>query len=88
MGQFRIPTLRNIVVTAPYMHDGSIAALSEVLDHYVAGGRAPNPQQSDAIEPLTLRGDERRDLLAFLQSLTDDALLRDARWSDPWAPAP
>ena len=88
VGQFRIPTLRNVVLTAPYMHDGSIAALSEVLDHYVAGGRAPNPQQSDAIEPLTLRGDERRDLLAFLQSLTDDALLRDARWSDPWAPAP
>ena len=88
VGQFRIPTLRNVVVTAPYMHDGSIAALSEVLDHYVAGGRAPNPQQSDAIEPLTLRGDERQDLLAFLQSLTDDTLLRDSRWSDPWPPAP
>ena len=88
VGQFRIPTLRNVSVTAPYMHDGSIAALSEVLDHYVAGGRAPNPQQSDAIEPLALRDDERRDLIAFLQSLTDDALLRDPRWSDPWALAP
>ncbi len=88
VGQFRIPTLRNVAVTAPYMHDGSIPALSEVLDHYVAGGRAPNPQQSEAIEPLALRDDERQDLIAFLQSLTDDALLRDPRWSDPWALEP
>ena len=83
-GRFRIPTLRNVAVTAPYMHDGSIAALGEVLDHYVAGGRAPNPRQSDSIRPLSLREDERRDLIAFLQSLTDEALLRDPRWSDPW----
>ena len=87
-GQFRIPTLRNVAVTAPYMHDGSIAALSEVLDHYVAGGRAPNPRQSDSIRPLSLREDERRDLIAFLQSLTDEALLRDPRWSDPWSAGP
>jgi cytochrome c peroxidase len=43
---FRVPTLRNIAVTAPYMHDGSIATLDEVLDHYVAGGRTANPQKS------------------------------------------
>ena len=84
-GRFRIPTLRNVAVTAPFMHDGSIAALGEVLDHYVAGGRAPNPRQSESIQPLTLREDERRDLIAFLQSLTDEALLRDPRWSDPWS---
>ena len=84
-GRFRIPTLRNVAVTAPYMHDGSIAALGEVLDHYVAGGRAPNHRQSESIQPLTLREDERRDLIAFLQSLTDEALLRDPRWSDPWS---
>ena len=87
-GRFRIPSLRNVAVTAPYMHDGSIAALGEVLDHYVAGGRAPNPQQSESIQPLTLRDDERRDLIAFLQSLTDEALLRDPRWSDPWSVDP
>jgi cytochrome c peroxidase len=39
MGRFRVPTLRNIAVTAPYMHDGSVATLDEVLDHYAAGGR-------------------------------------------------
>ena len=85
VGRFRIPTLRNIAVTAPYMHDGSIAALNEVLDHYVAGGRAPNPRQSASIRPFTLRDAERRDLIAFLLSLTDAELLDDPRWSDPWA---
>lgn len=87
-GRFRIPPLRNVAVTAPYMHDGSIAALGEVLDHYVAGGRAPNPRQSESIQPLTLRDDERRDLIAFLLSLTDEELLRDPRWSDPWSVEP
>ena len=67
------------------MHDGSIAALGEVLDHYVAGGRTPNTRQSDSIQPLTLREDERPDLIEFLQSLTDEALLRDRRQSDPWS---
>ena len=87
-GRFRIPTLRNVAVTAPYMHDGSIATLDEVLDHYVAGGRAPNPRQSESIQPLALREDERLDLVAFLYSLTDEALLRDPRWSDPWGREP
>ncbi len=73
-GRFRIPTLRNVAVTAPYMHDGSIATLDEVLDHYVAGGRASNPRQSESIQPLALREDERLDLVAFLHSLTDEAL--------------
>ena len=84
VGKFRIPTLRNIAVTAPYMHDGSIATLEDVLDHYVAGGRTPNPQKTTALSPLTLTVDERRDLIAFLESLTDREALRDPRWSDPW----
>ena len=84
IGKFRIPTLRNIAVTAPYMHDGSIATLEEVLDHYVAGGRAPNPRMSESIQPLTLTEDEQQDLIAFLESLTDAAALGDPRWSDPW----
>jgi len=84
VGKFRVPTLRNIALTAPYMHDGSIATLEEVLDHYTAGGRARNPQISDSIKPLPLTEDERRDLLAFLRSLTDEQALRDPRWSDPW----
>jgi len=84
VGKFRVPTLRNIAVTAPYMHDGSIATLDEVLDHYAAGGRTANPNKSDALVPLTLTPDERKDLIAFLESLTDYEALRDPRWSNPW----
>jgi cytochrome c peroxidase len=84
VGKFRVPTLRNIAVTAPYMHDGSIATLDEALDHYVAGGRTANPLKSTGLQPLTLTADERKDLLAFLESLTDYEALRDPRWSDPW----
>jgi cytochrome c peroxidase len=84
VGKFRVPTLRNIAVTAPYMHDGSIATLDQVLDHYAAGGRARNPRLSDSIKPLTLSEDQRQDLLAFLQSLTDEEALRDPRWSNPF----
>jgi cytochrome c peroxidase len=84
VGKFRVPTLRNIAVTAPYMHDGSIATLAGVLEHYVAGGRTPNPNRSTGLAPLTLTADERRDLIAFLESLTDQELLHDQRWSNPW----
>ncbi len=84
VGKFRIPTLRNIAVTAPYMHDGSIATLDAVLDHYEAGGRTSNPNRTTALSPLTLTQEERRDLIAFLESLTDREALRDPRWSDPW----
>lgn len=87
IGRFRTPTLRNIALTAPYMHDGSIATLEEVLDHYVAGGRAPNPQLSEFIKPLQLTEQDRADLIAFLHSLTDPVVLTDPRWSDPWLPA-
>jgi cytochrome c peroxidase len=66
------------------MHDGSIATLEGVLDHYVAGGRAVNRQRSTGLQPITLTPQERQDLLAFLESLTDRDMQRDPRWSDPW----
>jgi cytochrome c peroxidase len=84
VGKFRVPSLRNIAVTAPYMHDGSIGTLEVVLDHYIAGGRARNPRTSESIKPLTLDDADRRDLITFLDSLTDTEALRDPRWSDPW----
>lgn len=85
VGKFRVPTLRNIAVTAPYMHDGSVPTLEAVLDHYGAAGRAPNPPLlSDSIEPMQLSTQDRADLLAFLDSLTDTAALTDSRWTDPW----
>jgi cytochrome c peroxidase len=84
MGKFKAPSLRNIVVTAPYMHDGSIATLGEVIDHYAKGGRARGPLTSGFLKGFTLTGGEKQDLLAFLASLTDEALLTDPRFSDPW----
>jgi cytochrome c peroxidase len=97
MGAFRAPTLRNIELTAPYMHDGSIATLEEVLDHYGAGGRtivdgpfagvgAESPLKSIFVHGFTLTPEEREDTLAFLRALTDPGVLTDPRFSDPFAP--
>ena len=95
VGKFKAPTLRNIAVTAPYMHDGSVATLEEAIDHYAAGGRTiatgPTPAsatttrtRAPSIRGFTLTPEQRADLIAFLQSLTDEALLRDPRFADPW----
>ena len=59
MGKFRAPTLRNIAVTAPYMHDGSITTLGEVLDHYARGGRAANPLHSQFITGFAMSAQEK-----------------------------
>jgi cytochrome c peroxidase len=84
-GRFRAPTLRNIAVTAPYMHDGSLPTLDAVIDHYAAGGRAPdNFNKSPFMVGFVLTTDERADLLAFLHSLTDQPFLTDPRHADPW----
>lgn len=98
MGRFKAPTLRNIAVTAPYMHDGSIATLEEVIDHYAAGGRtiaegdnagvgSENPYKSGFVAGFTLTAEQKADVIAFLESLTDDELLADPRYADPFAAA-
>ena len=68
-GRFKVPTLRNVERTAPYMHDGSIATLADVVDFYDRGGRA-NPRLDPELRPLALGAEEKRDLVAFLRSLT------------------
>lgn len=94
MGRFKAPTLRNIAVTAPYMHDGSAATLVEVIEHYARGGRLigegpyagdgrRNPFKSEFIRGFDLTDVERDDLIAFLNSLTDESVLTDSRWSNP-----
>lgn len=80
VGKFKVPGLRNIAVTAPYMHDGSLPTLEAVIEHYDAGGRG-DPTTDPLIKPRSLSDDEKADLLEFLRSLTDDALLRDARFA-------
>ncbi|HWY24736.1 MAG TPA: cytochrome c peroxidase [Nevskia sp.] len=70
IGAFKTEQLRNVGITAPYMHDGSLHTLWDVVDHYNKGGEA-NPYLDGAIEPLNLSEDEINDLVAFLFSLTD-----------------
>lgn len=71
---FRVPSLRNVAVTAPYMHNGTIATLREVVDTYNAGGH-PHPNKDPRIRPLGLTDAECADLTAFLESLTDETFL-------------
>ena len=68
-GAFRTPSLRNVAKTAPYMHDGSKKTLKEVVDFYVGGGSS-NPQLDKEIKEIKLSGQERADLVAFLEALT------------------
>ena len=74
-GAFKVPTLRNIALSAPYMHDGSMATLEEVIDFYAAGGgRAHGFEQVDVfVNPFELSAQERADLIAFLFALTDES---------------
>ncbi len=93
-GKFRAPSLRNIAVTAPYMHDGSISTLSGVIDPYAAGGRSidngqnagigsANSRKSELLTGFELSSVEKNDLLSFLNSLTDHSALEEQRFSKP-----
>jgi cytochrome c peroxidase len=85
VGKFKAPTLRNIALTAPYMHDGSIPTLAGVLDHYAAGGRnGHNPNKDPLVGGFTISQQNRDNLIEFLKSLTDDAVLHDPKFADPW----
>ncbi len=74
-GAFKVPTLRNIALSAPYMHDGSMATLEEVVDFYArGGGRANGFEQVDVfVNPFELNEQERADLISFLYALTDES---------------
>lgn len=77
LGKFRVPSLRNVAVTAPYMHDGSLATLRDVIEHYARGGSG-HPSTDVQVEPLELTEEDKEDLLAFLESLTDAEFLSAA----------
>ncbi len=95
MGHFRPPTLRNIALTAPYMHDGSIATLEEVILFYAAGGRnitngdyigdgRANPYKSGFVPGFQITDQEMQDLINFLISLTDEQFITDPKLSNPF----
>jgi cytochrome c peroxidase len=77
-GMFKVPTLRNIALTAPYMHDGSFVDLDQVLDHYAAGGKG-HVNQSKKIKPFILSAKERVELKSFFSSLTDTSYMIEYR---------
>jgi cytochrome c peroxidase len=70
---FRTPSLRNVALTAPYMHDGSLATLADVIDFYAQGGSPADPRQDPRIKALALSSDDRVALTEFLEALTSDS---------------
>lgn len=76
VGRFKVPSLRNLSYTAPYMHDGSLSTLEEVLQHYMSGGKN-HPNQSPLIRPFTLTAQEQQDLIAFLKTLDDPDFIQN-----------
>tara|TARA_R100001377_G_scaffold18176_1_gene9343 strand:- start:202 stop:1185 length:984 start_codon:yes stop_codon:yes gene_type:complete len=90
-GKFRTPTLLNVAQTAPYMHDGSIATLEEVItQHYalqglaVANGASPSPLRSQFIVGFEISDQELADVVEFLNSLTDEEFLNNPSFGDPF----
>jgi cytochrome c peroxidase len=71
-GKFKTPSLRNVALTAPYMHDGSLKDLKQVLDFYIGGGNSHSNLDKEIRTLDFLTGQERRDLLSFLNSLTGE----------------
>ncbi|MEM1222653.1 MAG: cytochrome c peroxidase [Verrucomicrobiota bacterium] len=90
LGKFKMSSLRNIEKTAPYMHDGRFTTLEEVVEHYDNGvvdndnlGRALLDQ--NGVRQLNLSQEEKDALVAFMLTMTDDVVLTDSKWSDPFA---
>ena len=73
-GKFKTPSLRNVARTAPYLHDGMLASLEEVVDHFASGG-LPHPNRSPLLQTFALDAHEKTDLIAFLNALNDERSL-------------
>ncbi len=85
LGKFKVPSLRNVEKTLPYMHNASMASLEEVIEHYSSGIQAhPNLDPSLPVGGFQFSNNEKQALVAFLKSLTDDAYLQDKRLQNPW----
>lgn len=98
-GKFKAPTLRNIELTAPYMHDGSIDTLDNVVEHYKRGGRnvtgkgvsfdgdgALNSKKNPLVKNFTasFTSQDKTDLIEFLRSLTDTEFVTNPKYANPW----
>jgi cytochrome c peroxidase len=88
-GNFKIPSLRNVALTAPYMHDGRFKTLEEVIEHYSTGiADNPNldPRLREGVTPMRMAipEHEKEAIIAFLNTLTDHQMIRDERFSNPF----
>ena len=88
-GSFKVPTLRNIALTAPYMHDGRFANLNELLDFYSTGIQNhpflhADLKNGNQPKRMNFSLEDKTDLIAFLNTLTDNELLSDKKFSDPF----
>lgn len=89
LGKYRTPTLRNVLLTAPYMHDGRFASIEEVLRHYSAGVRYSATldtlvRQNGGIPGIPLSEGEKQSIIAFLRTLSDSAFIRNQQFSNPF----
>ncbi|MBX2877055.1 MAG: c-type cytochrome [Saprospiraceae bacterium] len=84
-GKFKTPSLRNVALTAPYMHDGRFSTLEEVIEQYNKGGHY-SKNESPNIRPLGLNEQDQADLIAFLHTLTDTSYLERQELSNPFLP--
>ena len=90
-GRFKVPSLRNVAVTAPYMHDGRFASLDDVINHYSSGvkenanvdWRLRNQTTGRAIS-MNITDQDKKDIIGFLNTLTDEQMLSDPKFSDPF----
>lgn len=82
-GKFRVPGLRNIALTAPYMHDGRFQSLEDVLEHYSSGGHGVENEDVN-IRPFPLNDQQKADLIAFLNTLTDTTFINNQAFSNPF----
>jgi cytochrome c peroxidase len=97
-GRFKVPSLRNVALTAPYLHDGSVASLTEVIELYARGGRligagpltgdgAQHKHKSPLVTGFSLNEAEKKQLLAFLHALTDSSIFTNPAFQNPFAQA-
>lgn len=82
-GKFKVPTLRNIALSAPYMHDGRYATLGEVLDHYSSGGHGVANEDVN-IRPFDLTPRQKQDMINFLHTLTDEEFVNNPAYGNPF----
>ncbi|QMU29121.1 cytochrome-c peroxidase [Adhaeribacter radiodurans] len=87
LGKFRVPSLRNVAVSSPYMHDGRFRTLAQVLEHYDKGVKTSatlDPLLGGSRLGIALSKEEKKQLLAFLEALTDKTFITDPRFADPF----